>query len=132
MLQAEGGPSVGGRGPALGRRARAHARRAAGADPLDRADHDGNGGRSRAVRPPAADRSHRPHATDRPAPVLLIRGTEGNDDESLNRIYHDAGGPTTSLWEIPRAGHAAGIAAAPAEYERRVIGFFDYALLAGV
>jgi uncharacterized protein len=64
-----------------------------------------------------------------PRPVLLIRGMEGNGDEALNRVYREAGGPTATLWEIQRAGHTGGISAAPAEYERRVIGFFDRALL---
>lgn len=63
-----------------------------------------------------------------PRPVLLIRGMLGNGDEALNRVYRDAGGSTTTLWEIPVAGHTGGISAAPAEYERRVIGFFDEAL----
>ena len=66
-----------------------------------------------------------------PRPVLLIRGMEGNGDEALNRVYRDAGGPTTALWEIQRAGHTGGLSTAPAEYERRVIGFFDRALLGG-
>jgi hypothetical protein len=35
------------------------------------------------------------------------------------------------LWEITGAGHTGGISAAPAEYERRVMGFFDRALLPG-
>jgi hypothetical protein len=65
-----------------------------------------------------------------PRPVLLVRGMQGNGDEALNRAYRNAGGSTTTLWEIPRAGHTAGITAAPAEYERRVIGFFDRALRA--
>ena len=63
-----------------------------------------------------------------PWPVLLIRGMKGNADEALNRAYRDAGGPTTTLWEIQRAGHTGGISAAPAAYERRVVGFFDRAL----
>ena len=66
-----------------------------------------------------------------PRPVLLIRGMRGNGDEALNRVYRDAGGPTVTLWEIPRAGHTAGISAAPAEYEHTVIGFFDRALRPG-
>ena len=65
-----------------------------------------------------------------PRPALLIRGMKGNPDEALNRAYRGAGGPTATLWEIPRAGHTGGISAAPAEYERRVIGFFDRALRA--
>ena len=67
-----------------------------------------------------------------PRPVLLIRGMQGNGDEALNRVYRDAGGPTVGLWEIEPAGHTGGIAAAPAEYERRVLGFLDRALLRGV
>ncbi len=66
-----------------------------------------------------------------PRPVLLIRGMQGNADEALNRAYRTAGGPTTALWEIQRAGHTAAISAAPAEYEHRVIAFFDRALLSG-
>ncbi len=30
---------------------------------------------------------------------------------------------------VPEAGHTGGYAARPAEYERRVVGFFDRALL---
>jgi hypothetical protein len=56
---------------------------------------------------------------------------KGNGDEALNRVYRDGGGPTTTLWEIQRAGHTGGISAAPVEYERRVVGFFDRALLGG-
>jgi dienelactone hydrolase len=63
-----------------------------------------------------------------PQPVLLIRGMKGNGDEALNRAYRAAGGPTTQLWEIANAGHTGGISAAPADYERRVVGFFDRAL----
>jgi fermentation-respiration switch protein FrsA (DUF1100 family) len=64
-----------------------------------------------------------------PRPVLLVRGLDGNADEALNRVYRDAAGPTASLWEIPGAGHTGGIAAVRSEYERRVIGFFDRALV---
>ena len=64
-----------------------------------------------------------------PRPVLLISGGQGNPDEELNRVYRDAGGPTTSHWEIPQAGHTGGLASAPDDYERRVIGFLDQALL---
>jgi hypothetical protein len=64
-----------------------------------------------------------------PRPVLLVRGLAGNADETLNRVYRDAGGRTASLWEIPGARHTGGISAAPAEYERRVVGFFDRTLV---
>jgi uncharacterized protein len=64
-----------------------------------------------------------------PRPVLLITGGRGNPDEALNGVYQAAGGPTVSLWEIPGAGHTGGIAAEPGDYERRVVAFFDSALL---
>jgi alpha/beta superfamily hydrolase len=64
-----------------------------------------------------------------PRPVLLISGGQGNQDEELNAVYRQAGGPTVSHWQIPQAGHTGGLATAPAEYERRVVGFFDQALL---
>jgi hypothetical protein len=34
------------------------------------------------------------------------------------------------LWEVPGARHTGGLDAQPQEYERRVVGFFDAALLA--
>jgi hypothetical protein len=64
-----------------------------------------------------------------PRPVLLIRGMRGNGDEALNRFYRDAGGENVALWEIAEAIHTGGVDAVPAEYERRVVGFFDRALL---
>jgi uncharacterized protein len=64
-----------------------------------------------------------------PRPVLLISGGRGNPDEELNPVYREAGGPTAVHWEILQAGHTGGLAAAPHEYERRVVGFFDRALL---
>src|SRR5256885_12609109 len=36
-----------------------------------------------------------------------------------------------SIWEVPGSGHVGGINARPKEYERRVVGFFDRALLEG-
>jgi alpha/beta superfamily hydrolase len=63
-----------------------------------------------------------------PRPVLLITGLKGNGDESLNRVYREAGGANVALWKIREAGHTGGLATAPGEYERRVVGFFDRAL----
>jgi hypothetical protein len=64
-----------------------------------------------------------------PRLVLLIRGMQGNGDEALNRVYRDAGGSIAALWQIQGAGHTGGLSAVPAQYERRVGGFFDRALL---
>jgi len=64
-----------------------------------------------------------------PRPVLLISGGRGNADEELTAVYRDAGGPTVTHWEVAQAGHTGGLATVPAEYERRVVKFFDEALL---
>jgi pimeloyl-ACP methyl ester carboxylesterase len=64
-----------------------------------------------------------------PRPVLLIAGGAGTPDEiPANRVYRDAGGPTTQLWELPDSGHTAGLRTHPAEYERRTTAFLDRAL----
>jgi hypothetical protein len=61
-----------------------------------------------------------------PRPVLLIAGGVGAPDEiPTNRLYRDAGGPTTQLWELPDTGHTAGLRTHPAEYERRTTTFLD-------
>jgi uncharacterized protein len=64
-----------------------------------------------------------------PRAVLLIYARHGQGGEDLNPQYFAAAGEPKSLWEIPSGGHTGGIRAQPAEYERRVIGFFDRTLL---
>ncbi len=64
-----------------------------------------------------------------PRPVLLIRAVHGNPDEGLNREYAANAGSSASLWEVARGGHTGALDAMPAEYEHRVVGFFDAALL---
>ncbi|HEY5528611.1 MAG TPA: hypothetical protein VIL51_04070 [Thermoleophilia bacterium] len=44
-------------------------------------------------------------------------------------MYFAAAGQPKELWEVPGAGHTAGISAHPPEYERRVTQFFDSWLL---
>ena len=63
-----------------------------------------------------------------PRPLLLIAAPNSSNGEDLNRGYHRAAGRPKALWEIPESGHVGGIRARPAEYERRVVGFFDRAL----
>jgi hypothetical protein len=53
-----------------------------------------------------------------PRPVLLIQALHGTGGEELNTVYAEA-----------NAGHTGALHAAPAEYERRVVGFLDRALL---
>ena len=65
-----------------------------------------------------------------PRPILLIRALRGHGDESLNRVYYAAAHQPKSLWEVAQGGHTGAMAARPREYDRRVVGFFDRALLA--
>ena len=66
-----------------------------------------------------------------PRPMLLIRAMHGLDDESLNRVYYAHARQPAALWEVPRGGHTGALAALPRQYEARVVGFFDRALLGG-
>jgi hypothetical protein len=62
-------------------------------------------------------------------PLLLIHSGHGGGGEELTADYAAAARTPTTLWEIPEAGHTEGLTARPAEYERRVMGFLDAALL---
>ncbi len=65
-----------------------------------------------------------------PRPLLFIWAPDGgNATEVLTPEYHRIAGPNASLWAIPHAKHIKGIEAQPREYERRVIAFFNHALL---
>jgi uncharacterized protein len=65
-----------------------------------------------------------------PTPVLFIYGEHGQEGErDLNPTYYESAGRPKAIWEVPGGGHTGGINARPKEYERRVIGFFDRALL---
>jgi hypothetical protein len=63
-----------------------------------------------------------------PRPLFLIAAPNSPHGEDLNVGYFAAAGEPKTLWEIPESKHVGGLAARPAEYERRVIGFFDRAL----
>jgi fermentation-respiration switch protein FrsA (DUF1100 family) len=66
-----------------------------------------------------------------PRPVFLIHaGGTGSGGEQLSAEYHSVAKEPTTVWKVPGADHVGGIDARPAEYERRVVGFFDRALLA--
>ena len=67
-----------------------------------------------------------------PTPVFFVYGEHGQDGErNLNPTYYAAAGQPKMIWEVPGSGHVGGINARPKEYERRVVGFFDRALLEG-
>jgi len=64
-----------------------------------------------------------------PRPLLLIYAVRSGAGEDLNVDYFRAAGEPKALWKIAQAGHVGGYQAAPREYERRVIAFFDRGLL---
>ena len=76
--------------------------------------------------PPALDDLVRRIA---PRPTFLIYAGHGGGGEELNVEYFRAASAPKALWRIAEAGHVGGLDARPQEYERRVTGFFDRALL---
>jgi MYXO-CTERM domain-containing protein len=64
-----------------------------------------------------------------PRPVFLIWAPNGGNAETMNPVYYRLAGGRKEIWAIPDARHIQGITAHPKEYERRVVGFFDRALL---
>lgn len=64
-----------------------------------------------------------------PRHVLLIRALHGNEDEIVNRVYFKSARSPKTLWEVRAGGHTGALSAVPDEYERRVLRFFDGALL---
>lgn len=61
-----------------------------------------------------------------PRPILLIGGE--SERSMLEHLYQAVGEPKT-LWIIPEAGHIDGLSSSPAEYEEKIVRFFDQALL---
>ena len=60
-------------------------------------------------------------------PAFFIHATPGQGGEKLTEKYHGAAKGPKELWRAP-GGHVGAIDAAPQEYQRRVLGFFDRAL----
>ena len=84
----------------------------------------------RARRPGRRRQPRRPGEGLAPARAFIVWGEDGQPAEKvLGPTYVEAAGDAATWWEVPDAGHTRGIDAAPEEYERRVIAFFDAALL---
>jgi uncharacterized protein len=62
-----------------------------------------------------------------PRALMLIEAEHGAGGEELNGVYLEAAGAPKSLWRA-NGGHTGALATQPAEYERRVVSFFDRAL----
>jgi fermentation-respiration switch protein FrsA (DUF1100 family) len=61
-------------------------------------------------------------------PAFFIYATPGQGGEQLTREYYEAAKGPKELWAAD-GGHTHAITEEPAEYERRVVAFFDRALL---
>jgi dienelactone hydrolase len=63
-------------------------------------------------------------------PVFFVYGQKGQPIEkpANDEFYKVKRGPK-EIWEVPGSKHMGGIDAQPEAYERRVVGFFDRALL---
>jgi fermentation-respiration switch protein FrsA (DUF1100 family) len=66
-----------------------------------------------------------------PRPVFLIYASSGQGGEELSQDYYESARQPKLVWKVPGATHTNGIEVRPREYERRMIGFFDEALLEG-
>jgi len=66
-----------------------------------------------------------------PRAVFFVYGEngQGGTETKPNRGFYEAAREPKQIWEVPDGQHIAGITTQPGEYERRVIGFFDDALL---
>jgi hypothetical protein len=65
-----------------------------------------------------------------PRPVFLVYAEPGIGGEDYRQpLYYAAAGEPKRIWKVPGSTHTGGLEAQPAEYERRVVEFFDDALL---
>jgi len=65
-----------------------------------------------------------------PTPVFFIYAVPGSGGEAeLAETFYEAAREPKEIWLVPGAEHTGGIEAQPEEYERRVVGFLDDALL---
>jgi uncharacterized protein len=64
-----------------------------------------------------------------PRPVFFIYSAHGQGGENLSQDFYESAGEPKAVWEVPVGGHVGGLEALPRQYERKVVGFFDTALL---
>lgn len=79
--------------------------------------------------PPPSLKSLAPRISPRSAFFIYGEHDQPNVVE-LTPSYYAAAGQPKALWEVPGAGHTQGAEEHPGDYERRIVTFFDGALLA--
>ena len=75
--------------------------------------------------PPPSLKSEIPKVA--PAALFLVYGEKGQNGSETgpNKLFYAAAREPKQIWEVPNGQHIAGITTEPAQYERRVVGFFD-------
>lgn len=75
--------------------------------------------------PPPSLKSEIPKVA--PTALFLVYGEKGQNGSETkpNKLFYEAAREPKQIWEVPNGQHIAGITTAPAEYEQRVIAFFD-------
>ena len=63
------------------------------------------------------------------SPLLLIAAGGFPTEIEFNRHYAGVANEPFTHWELPDVGHTAAVRERPRDYERRVVGLFDRALL---
>lgn len=61
-----------------------------------------------------------------PRPLLLISTGQPGESQRVDGFYN-AAGPGKIQWNIPEAGHCGGPSIRPADYEKHLVDFFDFA-----
>lgn len=77
--------------------------------------------------PPLLDAMRKARSTE----FLLIAAGEEDLEQAYNTLFAEALGGRARLWTVPGVPHTGAFAAHPAEYEGRVVGFFEEHLLNG-
>ena len=107
-----------------------HGSRRAGTVQVDARRGDGRGQdrRGRRVRQPGAAGQPQGAGREGRRAAAADRRPELAQRREAQPRLRAAAGDSATLWEIPESKHVGGLEARPAEYERRVVGFFDRAL----
>ena len=64
-----------------------------------------------------------------PRAVYFVYAQTVPGEQEPNESFYAAAGAPKGIWAVPSGGHMDAVEAHPAEYERRVVGFLDEALL---
>ena len=79
--------------------------------------------------PPPSLKSEIPKIAPNAVFLVYSEKGQGGSERKPNKLFYVAAREPKQIWQVPNSQHIAGITTEPAEYERRVVGFFDRTLL---